>query len=87
VIERLHQLWRSITRIPPVYYLVDATRQGWTGIHESSSTAALPGHPRRPPATLARRPAECGYAAGTMFWFTCRTFSGSYFALTCASRS
>jgi len=39
--ERLHQPWRSITRIDPLYYLVDATRQGWAGIHESSPAAAL----------------------------------------------
>lgn len=39
--ERLHQPWRSITRIDPLYYLVDATRQGWAGIDETSPTAAL----------------------------------------------
>lgn len=39
--ERLHQPWRSITRVDPLYYLVDATRQGWAGVHESSPPAAL----------------------------------------------
>jgi len=39
--QRLHEPWRSITRIDPLYYLVDATRQGWAGIHETSPPAAL----------------------------------------------
>ncbi len=39
--ERLQQPWQSITRIDPLYYLVDATRQGFTGIHETAPTAAL----------------------------------------------
>lgn len=39
--HRLHQPWRTITRIDPLYYLVDATRQGWTAVHETSAVAAL----------------------------------------------
>jgi len=39
--HRLHQPWRTITRIDPLYYLVDATRQGFAGVHETSALAAL----------------------------------------------
>jgi ABC-2 type transport system permease protein len=39
--DRLHQPWRSITRIDPLYYLVDATRQGFAAIHETPPDAAL----------------------------------------------
>lgn len=39
--DRLHQPWRTITGVDPLYYLVDATRQGWAGVHETSALAAL----------------------------------------------
>jgi len=39
--HRLHQPWRTITRIDPLYYLVDATRQGWAAVYETSAVAAL----------------------------------------------
>lgn len=39
--ERLEQPWASLTRIDPLYYLVDATRQGITGLNDASATAAL----------------------------------------------
>jgi ABC-2 type transport system permease protein len=39
--QRLNEPWQSVTRIDPLYYLVDATRQGFTGIHETAPTAAL----------------------------------------------
>jgi ABC-2 type transport system permease protein len=39
--HRLHQPWRSITRIDPLYYLVDATRQGFAGVREGPVIAAL----------------------------------------------
>ena len=39
--ERLQQPWRTLTRADPLYYLVDATRQGVAGVHETSILAAL----------------------------------------------
>jgi len=39
--ERLEQPWRTLTRFDPIFYLVDATRHGYTGVHESSTTVAL----------------------------------------------
>ncbi len=39
--HRLHQPWRTITRIDPLYYLADATRYGYAGIHEASIPASL----------------------------------------------
>ena len=37
----LHQPWSTLTRIDPLYYLVDATRSGLTGFHETSTAIAL----------------------------------------------
>lgn len=37
----LHEPWSTLTRIDPLYYLVDATRAGLTGFHETSIAAAL----------------------------------------------
>jgi ABC-2 type transport system permease protein len=37
----LDQPWSTLTRIDPLYYLVDATRSGLTGFHEASITVAL----------------------------------------------
>ncbi len=31
--ERLTDPWRTLTRLDPIYYLVDATRHGYTGLH------------------------------------------------------
>jgi len=37
----LDQPWSTLTRIDPLYYLVDATRAGFTGFHEASTAVAL----------------------------------------------
>jgi ABC-2 type transport system permease protein len=37
----LHEPWSTLTRIDPLYYLVDATRAGLTGFHESSVWLSL----------------------------------------------
>lgn len=37
----LDQPWSTLTRIDPLYYLVDATRGGLTGFHEASVAVAL----------------------------------------------
>jgi ABC-2 type transport system permease protein len=37
----LDQPWSTLTRIDPLYYLVDATRAGLTGFHEASVPVAL----------------------------------------------
>ena len=37
----LDEPWSTLTRIDPLYYLVDATRSGLTGFHEASSAIAL----------------------------------------------
>jgi ABC-2 type transport system permease protein len=39
--ERLGQPWRTLTRFDPIYYLVDAARHGYGGIHEASTWWAL----------------------------------------------
>jgi ABC-2 type transport system permease protein len=38
--ERLSQPWQTLTRFDPIYYLVDATRHGYAGVHETTSTSA-----------------------------------------------
>jgi ABC-2 type transport system permease protein len=37
----LAEPWATLTRVDPLYYLVDATRHGLTGVHESSIWVAL----------------------------------------------
>lgn len=37
----LHEPWATLTRIDPLYYLVDATRAGLTGFHEASIAIGL----------------------------------------------
>jgi ABC-2 type transport system permease protein len=37
----LAEPWTTLTRLDPLYYLVDATRGGLTGFHESSTWLAL----------------------------------------------
>lgn len=37
----LGEPWSSLTRVDPIYYLVDATRAGFTGFHESSVWLSL----------------------------------------------
>ncbi len=37
----LHAPWNTLTRIDPLYYLVDATRAGSTGFHETSVAVSL----------------------------------------------
>lgn len=39
--ERLGQPWRTLTHFDPLYYLVDATRHGYTGAHETTTSAGL----------------------------------------------
>jgi ABC-2 type transport system permease protein len=39
--DRLRQPWHTLTQADPLYYLVDATRHGWAGVHEASVAAAL----------------------------------------------
>ncbi len=39
--ERLSEPWQTLTRFDPIYYLVDATRHGYAGVHETSTWAAL----------------------------------------------
>lgn len=39
--ERLDQPWRTLTHLDPIYYLVDATRHGYAGVHETSTGVAL----------------------------------------------
>ncbi len=38
---RLQQPWQALTHVDPIYYLVDATRHGYTGVQETSTGAAL----------------------------------------------
>lgn len=39
--ERLDEPWRTLTHVDPIYYLVDATRHGYVGVHETSTWLAL----------------------------------------------
>lgn len=39
--NRLEAPWQALTRFDPIYYLVDATRGGWTGINDASIAVAL----------------------------------------------
>jgi ABC-2 type transport system permease protein len=39
--ERLDEPWRTLTRLDPIYYLVDATRYGYVGVHDTSTWLAL----------------------------------------------
>jgi ABC-2 type transport system permease protein len=39
--DRLGQPWSTLTRVDPLYYLVDATRAGMTGFQEAPVTASL----------------------------------------------
>lgn len=39
--EHLEQPWQTLTDLDPIYYLVDATRHGYTGVQETASWAAL----------------------------------------------
>lgn len=38
---RLAQPWQTLTRLDPIYYLVDATRHGYAGFQETGTWAAL----------------------------------------------
>jgi ABC-2 type transport system permease protein len=40
-IERLSEPWHTLTYLDPIFYLVDATRHGYTGLHETTTWAAL----------------------------------------------
>lgn len=37
----LDEPWSTLTRLDPIYYLVDATRYGFTGFHESTVSVSL----------------------------------------------
>jgi len=39
--ERLEQPWQTLTRADPIYYLVDASRQGLAGVGDANVTVAL----------------------------------------------
>lgn len=39
--QRLRQPWQTLTHLDPIYYLVDATRHGYTGLQETRTWAAL----------------------------------------------
>jgi ABC-2 type transport system permease protein len=39
--HRLHQPWHTLTQIDPLYYVTDATRYGYAGVHEAPLGAAL----------------------------------------------
>lgn len=39
--ERLGEPRRTPTRLHPIYYLVDAARYGYAGVHETSISLAL----------------------------------------------
>ena len=39
--ERLDDPWSTLTRVDPIYYLVDATRQGIAGVHDGNIAIAL----------------------------------------------
>jgi ABC-2 type transport system permease protein len=41
-VERLSEPWSTLTRLDPLYYLVDATRFGLTGVQEATLAASLP---------------------------------------------
>lgn len=40
-VDRLPEPWATLTYFNPIFYLVDATRYGYTGLQDSSSWAAL----------------------------------------------
>ncbi len=40
-VSRLAEPWRTLTRLDPVFYLVDATRHGYAGVQETSPAVAL----------------------------------------------
>ena len=40
-VHTLHEPWATLTRIDPLYYLVDASRAGLTGFHEAPFAIAL----------------------------------------------
>ena len=41
-VEQLSEPWATLTRLDPLYYLVDATRSGLTGVQETTLAASLP---------------------------------------------
>lgn len=41
-VERLSEPWATLTRIDPLYYLVDATRAGMSGAQETTLAVSLP---------------------------------------------
>ena len=41
VVDRLPQPWETLTYFDPIFYLVDATRYGYTGLQTASTWAAL----------------------------------------------
>ncbi|MEJ7785894.1 MAG: ABC transporter permease [Solirubrobacteraceae bacterium] len=41
--QQLAQPWQTLTHLDPIYYLVDATRHGYAGVHETPTWTALTG--------------------------------------------
>ena len=39
--DSLSEPWRTLTRLDPIYYLVDATRAGFTGVHDAPVALSL----------------------------------------------
>jgi ABC-2 type transport system permease protein len=39
--ERLPEPWQTLTHFDPIFYLVDATRHGYAGVHETATWVAL----------------------------------------------
>ena len=37
----LNEPWATLTRIDPLYYLVDATRKGLTGLNETTASVSI----------------------------------------------
>ncbi len=38
---RLAEPWQTVTHFDPIFYLVDAARHGYTGVHETGTWPAL----------------------------------------------
>jgi ABC-2 type transport system permease protein len=39
--DRLGAPWSTLTKVDPIYYLVDATREGFAGVHEAPLAASV----------------------------------------------
>jgi ABC-2 type transport system permease protein len=59
----LAEPWATLTKLDPIYYLVDATRYGSTGFAESSASVSS-GSPYSSPSRRSRLPRASSRAAG-----------------------